>query len=224
MLDQEMTLSVAKSETLRRKTLNVLRDAIISGHFTPGQKLVERDLCAQTGVSRSSLREALRHLESEGLVESRETKGLFVASLTLEVALEIYEVRAALESEAARHFAKRATDAELDELEATFALMKNTPIQDRGAFLEASDRFYEILFAGARNSTANHLMQSLRARISLLRATTTRRAPAERREGTVELMSRILEALKKRDGEAAARACRALIGRSAQFAAECLRE
>jgi DNA-binding GntR family transcriptional regulator len=221
---RKMGLRVVKNETIRKKTLNILRDAIIAGRLAPGQKLIERDLCDQTGVSRSSIREALRNLESERLVESQETKGVVVATLTPEIAAEIYEVRAALESEAALHFAERATDAKIIELEATFNALKNTPILDEDAFLKASDHFYEVIYDGARNVTANQLMQSLRARISLLRATTTRRGPIERREGTVKLMGQIFEALKVRNGKEAALACRTLIARSAQFAADVLRE
>jgi DNA-binding GntR family transcriptional regulator len=221
---QEMGLSVTKNETIRMKTLNVLREAIIAGRLAPGQKLIERDLCEQTGVSRSSLREALRALESERLVESLETKGVVVATLTPRIAVEIYEVRAALDSEAALHFAERATDEEIADLEVTFNELKNTPVENDEAFLNASNRFYAIIYEGARNDTAKQVMQSLGARISFLRATTTRRAPVERRHGTVELMGNIFKALKARDGDAAALTVRALISRSARSATALLRE
>jgi len=221
---QQVGLSVAKNETIRMKTLNVLREAIIAGRLAPGQKLIERDLCEQTGVSRSSIREALRNLESERLVESLDTKGVVVATLTLEIATEIYEIRAALDSEAALHFAQRATSEDLAELEDTFNALKNTPVENDEAFLAASNRFYAILYQGARNETAKHVMQLLGARISLLRATTTRRSPVERRHGTVELMGEIFKALKKRDGNAAALTIRALIERSAQSATALLKD
>ncbi|NIF51083.1 GntR family transcriptional regulator [Burkholderia sp. Ax-1724] len=221
---QQVGLSVAKNETIRMKTLNVLREAIIAGRLAPGQKLIERDLCEQTGVSRSSIREALRNLESERLVESLDTKGVVVATLTPEIATEIYEIRAALDSEAALHFAQRATSEDLAELEDTFNALKNTPVENDEAFLAASNRFYAILYQGARNETAKHVMQLLGARISLLRATTTRRSPVERRHGTVELMGEIFKALKKRDGNAAALTIRALIERSAQSATALLKD
>lgn len=221
---QELGLSVTKNETIRMKTLNVLREAIIAGRLAPGQKLIERDLCEQTGVSRSSIREALRNLESERLVESLDTKGVVVATLTPEIAMEIYEVRAALDSEAALHFAERASEAEIGALEETVNTLKSMPVEHDEAFLDASNRFYAIIYEGARNETAKHVMQLLGARITLLRATTTRRSPVERRHGTVDLMSKIFRALKKRDGEAAALVVRALINRSAQSATALLRE
>ena len=91
------TLAVARdTPTLRELTTTKLRDAILSLHFKPDQHLVERELCAETGVSRTSVREALRQLEAEGLVERRGTRGLFVSSPTVEEARQVYEVRAAL--------------------------------------------------------------------------------------------------------------------------------
>ncbi len=224
MVAQELGLGVTKNETIRIKTLNVLREAIIAGRLAPGQKLIERDLCEQTGVSRSSIREALRNLESERLVESLDTKGVVVATLTPQIAAEIYEVRAALDSEAALHFAERSTDADIAELKATFTALKTTPVENDDEFLAASNRFYAIIYQGARNETAKYVMQLLGARISLLRATTTRRAPIDRRHRTVELMGKIFTALSKRDGNAAASAVRALIERSAQSASALLKE
>lgn len=223
MTAQQTGLNVAKNETIRIKTLNVLREAIIAGRLAPGLKLIERDLCEQTGVSRSSVREALRNLESERLVESLGSKGVIVATLTPEIAAEIYEVRIALDSEACRHFAERATNEDIAELQSTLTTMKKSVESDE-AFLAASNRFYALIYQGARNETAMYVMQLLGARISLLRATTTRRAPLERRHRTVELMGDIFTALAKRDGEAAAKAVRALIERSAQSAAALLKE
>jgi DNA-binding GntR family transcriptional regulator len=219
---QKLNLSVEKNDTIRVKTLNVLREAIIAGRFAQGQKLVERDLCEETGVSRSIIREVLRNLESERLVESLANKGTVVATLTPALAAEIYEVRAALEAQAAAHFAERADDAEIARLEDVLNRLKATPIDDDEAFLHVTDEFFEIMYDGARNVTAHQLMQSLRARIGLLRATTTRRGPLQRREGTVKLMEQIFLALKARDQASAATACRNLINRSAQFAAEVL--
>src|SRR5579883_3373385 len=120
-------------EPLRERTLKSLRDAILSNHLKPGQRLVERDLCEQAGVSRSSIREALRYLESEGLVESRGTKGMFVSVLNRKQALEIYEVRAALESEAARQFAERATESDLKAVRRLRGRLPPHAAQRRGA-------------------------------------------------------------------------------------------
>ena len=215
-------LRVQSNETLRRKAVNILRDAILSGHFRPGRRLVERELCAQTGVSRSSIREALRYLESEGLAESRGARGIFVTMLSARDAAQIYEVRAALESEAARHFAERASASDLADIRLAFAEVEATVAEDLEGYRRATDRFIEVLFRGARNSIAEAVANSLNARIQLLRATTTRLAPLARRRGSVRKLRAVLMALEQRDGVKAAAAARDFVQRSARFAAESL--
>ena len=79
-----------QTTTLRQQVLEALRNAILDFQFKPGDRLVERELCAMTGVSRTSVREALRHLESEGLVENVANRGPTVATLTVEDARQIY--------------------------------------------------------------------------------------------------------------------------------------
>jgi DNA-binding GntR family transcriptional regulator len=211
-------------EPLRGRTLKSLRDAILSNHLKPGQRLVERDLCEQAGVSRSSIREALRHLESEGLVESRGTKGMFVSVLNRKQALEIYEVRAALESEAAKHFAERATDTDLKAIRQVYESAERLLPGNAEALSREIDRFFEILFTGARNATAFSLLRMVRARINLLRHATTRAAPRERLIGSMAQMKLIVKALERRDGAAAAEACRRYVARSADFAGQFLEE
>jgi DNA-binding GntR family transcriptional regulator len=207
---------------LRERTLRVLREAILSDHLRPGQRLIERDLCEQAGVSRSSIREALRYLESEGLVESHGSKGMFVSVLKREEALEIYEVRAALEAEAAQHFAERATDAEIAALRQAFDRVERVSLRNAERYSQGIDRFFELLFIGARNHTAHALVRSLRARINFLRTITIRVAPKERLIGSMAQMRRIIDALEKRDGAAAAEACRGFVARSAEFAGQYL--
>src|SRR3954470_24779969 len=111
------TLKVDRTaKTLRELSLENMRAAILGGHFKPGERLVERSLCEQLGVSRSIVREVLRHLQAEGLVESVPHQGPVVASLTPDQAAQIYEIRALMEGRAARLFAERASDAALKEL------------------------------------------------------------------------------------------------------------
>jgi DNA-binding GntR family transcriptional regulator len=218
-----LSLRVNENTKLREKTSKVLREAIISGHFKPGTRLVERELCETTGVSRSSIREALRYLESEGLVESRGIKGTFVRVLTPEAAAEIYEVRAALESEAARQFCERATDKEVEAIVAAYNVVRRAAGRDPQEYRIATDRFFVVLFAGAKNTTAEEIMHSLRARISFLRAITTNVSTPERSQGSVDQMGNIVKALIGRDGEGASVECRKFVNRSARFAAEVLR-
>src|SRR5215469_10196351 len=97
------------SAPVRIQVEHRLRHAILTGHFRPGDRLIERELLELLGVSRSSLREALRHLEGHGLVVNIPQKGLVVATMTLEEAAEIYQVRASVEGLAGSLFAEHAS-------------------------------------------------------------------------------------------------------------------
>ena len=92
---------------LRRQVLDELRQSIIAGRLAPGARLVERELTAMLGVSRTVVREALRQLESEGLISIIPNKGPVVRELTLGEATDIYSIRAVLEGLAARRFVER---------------------------------------------------------------------------------------------------------------------
>src|SRR3974390_2333240 len=102
---------------LRRQVLQELRQSIISGRLNPGERLVEREIIAMMGVSRTVIREALRQLESEGLVAIVPNKGPVVRSLTIEEAQDLYAIRAVLEGLAARLFTEHAEPSEIQELE-----------------------------------------------------------------------------------------------------------
>jgi DNA-binding GntR family transcriptional regulator len=210
------------TETLRQKTLVKLREAIVSGQFKPDDRLVERDICAKTGVSRSSVREALRYLESEGLVESRGTKGMFVVNLSSAEAMEIYELRKAVEADAAIHFAERASAEDIRQLAEIFATIKVAAVSDADRYWRQTDLLFDLMMRGARNAVAYGLMTSLRTRIRYLRSTTTRFATPEYRQGTVEYLAGLTDALVRREGQLAAARVRTFVERSARFAAECL--
>lgn len=209
-------------DTLRQKTLVKLREAIVTGRFKPDERLVERDVCAKTGVSRSSVREALRYLESEGLVESRGRKGMFVVNLSAAEAMEIYELRKAIEADAALHFAERASDDEIRQIAEIFETIRTAATTDGDRYWRQTDRYFDVLMLGARNSVAYELMRSLRTQIRYLRSTTTRFATMDYRQGTVAHISGLTDALTRRDGSDAAARIRAFVDRSGRFAAECL--
>ena len=98
---------------LREQVLDLLRQAIVEHRLKPGQRLIERELVEQIGVSRTTIREVLRQLAAEGLVATIPQRGAVVAIPTAEEAAELYEVRAALESLAARRFVEHASDSQV---------------------------------------------------------------------------------------------------------------
>ena len=113
MLGGDSLLVERNRLTLRERAADILRQAIIDQRFPPGTHLKERELCDMLGVSRTSVREALRHLESECLIETVPHKGPVVVTLTMQDARELYQVRAALEGLAGELFAAKASDQQI---------------------------------------------------------------------------------------------------------------
>ena len=131
---------------LREQVKERLRDAIAEGELQPGERLRERELCESLGVSRTSLREALRQLESEGLVETIPNKGVIVAVVTPEEASEIYAVRAALEALAAEAFTDHAEECHKQALRTSFQKLEEAfKEKDLPGQLAAKEDFYGAL-------------------------------------------------------------------------------
>ena len=99
------------------ETLDAVRDLILNGQYRPGARLGESDLAEAVGVSRTPVREALRHLAAEGLVEITHNKGARVVAWTDAELEQVFDLRAEVEGLAARLAAQRATDDQLDQLE-----------------------------------------------------------------------------------------------------------
>ena len=199
----DQTLRVDRSaKTLRELALEKMREAILELRFRPGDRLVERTLCDQLGVSRTVVREVLRHLEAEGLVDTIPYQGPAVARPDASKVRQIYELRALLEGLAARACAENASDKEIRELGAALRLVQQGyRKRDPNAVLKATTRFYQTLFLAAGKSVAWEVVQSLNARISHLRAMTI---TTEGRDKTgVAEMQRIFDAIsQKRPDEA----------------------
>ena len=211
--------------TLRELATSQLRKAIVELHFKPGEHLVERDLVKATGVSRTCVREALRHLEAEGLVERRPNRGLFVAAVGPDEARQIYEIRAAIEPAMAQHFVARASAAQMRELRAALRQVKATSqARNIPANVAALDAFYDVLMRGAANEEARRILHTLRGRMAFLRAVTAARAAADYRRGTLEQMAGIVAAAESRDAALIAQRCLAFVQRSQAFAIAVLEE
>ena len=186
---------VRNTVTLRQQVLEVLRSAILNFQFKPGDRLIERELCEMTGVSRTSVREALRHLESEGLVQNLPNKGPMVATVTAGEAREIFEVRRVLEGLAARLFAERAGAPELVALDAAMAALEQAfAAGDVHEILKATTAYYEVVLGGCGNDVIRRLIGLLQARVTFLRATSM--SQAGRAPASLAEMKRLTAALK----------------------------
>lgn len=191
--------------TLRTLAVDRLRQAIVTGRFAGGDRLVERSLCDQLGVSRSIVREAIRYLEAEGLVESQPRSGPVVARLDWQGARQIYDIRRLLEAEAAAACARVADDGVRARLKAALAALDAAFAGGTPADLQtATTAFYEVIFTAAGHSIAWEIVQRLNGRISRLRALTL--ATTNRRVSGPAHMARICAAICANQPDAAAAA------------------
>ncbi|MFM0117632.1 GntR family transcriptional regulator [Paraburkholderia sp. RL18-101-BIB-B] len=209
------------AKTLRELTLDKLRGAIVQGYFRPGARLVERTLCDELGVSRTVVREVLRHLETEGLVEIVARQGPIVARLDPEQVGEIYELRGLLEANAARACAEQSTPELVRQLREIRAVIEDAfAKQDLPRVLDYTERFYEAMFEGAQKRVSLAVVKTLNARINRLRALTIA-TPGRGGESNRE-MNKLLDAIERRDGDAASAASAAHIKRTAELALSAL--
>jgi len=105
------------SVSVREKTYEYLKEKVLSGSFTPGERLTEEHLAEELGVSRTPIREALHKLELEGLVKPLETRGFCVPQHSIEEMEEIFDIRAIMEGYALRVLSETITEKELKKLE-----------------------------------------------------------------------------------------------------------
>jgi GntR family transcriptional regulator, trigonelline degradation regulator len=206
---------------VRTQVADNLREAILSRHFQPGQRLVERELVEATGASRTSVREALRELAAQGLVTSIPNRGTVVTEVTRDEARQLYELRSGLEALAGRLFVERATDAEVEELERAFAVIEESYRLGVGT-LAAKDVFYDVIFRGAGNEQLRQVTAGLHARIAYLRSFSLAQ-PGRLTESLSELRD-IMTAVKARNADAVANACLYHIKRAGQAGIEALPE
>jgi GntR family transcriptional regulator, trigonelline degradation regulator len=198
-------LRVERSPALiRSQVLENLRQAILDRRLAPGQRLIERELVELTGVSRTSVREALRELAAEGLVTAIPNKGTVVASVSAEEARQLYQVRSVLEGLAGRLFVENAGAAQRKAL--VRALERIERQAAKGApILAAKDAFYDVLFEGGGNDALRSVVGSLHARVSVLRSLSL--SVPGRIEHSLKELRAIVDAVLANDGDAAAAAC-----------------
>ncbi len=206
---------------IREQTTNNIRDAIIQGEFEPGQRLYEKELCERTGVSRTSIREALRQLESEGIVTVIPNKGTCVAKLSYDEVKEIYEVRRVLESFAVKLFAERATETQIKKLETVVNRLEKAFQAGRHEDLvKIKDQFYKVLLEGSKNQLIASFLNSINARTAFLRNMSL--SSAGRPPKSLQEIKEILKHLQNRDSQAAWQASFDHVGRAQDAALKVL--
>ncbi len=210
-------------KTLRARTIEILRQAILDFRFQPGERLTESRLCDLAGVSRTTVREALRHLETEGMVTIEPHVGPVVTLVTAEEAREIYEVRAALESLAVGLFTQHATERQIQELSEVADMYPSTLADDDAQIhLDTLDEFYAIVYDGCGNALVAELSRSVRARVRYIRTMASPHYNAKFSKQSVENYQRIMRAVMNRDRSAAESAVRRQVKHAARVAMKIL--
>ena len=205
--------------SLRDRAYDDIREAILTGALRPGERIKERDVAAQMGISTTPVKEALRRLEQDGLVVSQPRRGAVVGPLVLTPPAEILEIRAHLEALAARLAAekmsaerKRELVRELGDLEALYASG-----DDRELVAESTNAFHHSIRDGAGNVFLDRFLDTLAPFDLTIRIRSTL-DPGEAGLDVKEHRA-MLEAIVAGDGATAERVMYEHIHRVIQFAA-----
>jgi len=185
--------------SLHDTVVDRLRDMIVEGELIAGARVPERELTQRLGVSRTPLREALKVLASEGLIELLPNRGARVARLTEVDVEEMFQVMGALEGLAGELACQRVTDDELAALRALhYEMMAHHARGDLPAYFKANQAIHEGIIGAARNAVLSTTYSMLAGRIR--RARYRANLSPERWDEAVAEHERILETLVKRDG------------------------
>ena len=151
---------------LRDVVFNTLRQAIITGEFAPGERLMEIALANRLGVSRTPVREAIRKLELEGLVVMIPRKGAEVAKITEKDLRDVLEVRSSLEELAAELATERMNDEIKAKLEKALQNFKEAIESENNAAIADRDvEFHDVIFEATGNARLIQIISNLREQI-----------------------------------------------------------
>ena len=166
MADTKFNINTNEYLPLRDVVFNTLRDAILTGKLVPGERLMENQLADKLGVSRTPVREALRMLELENLVELVPRKGAQVLDMSEKDIINILEVRSALEGLATSVACKKMTKEDLQQLknmEVDFE--KAVADNDVEHFVDIDEDFHDLIFAATENDKLINIFRNLRIQL-----------------------------------------------------------
>ena len=209
-----------KKKSKQQIAYEAIKDAIINYRLKSGEILVERQLCAKLGISRTPVREALRILANEGLVEFIPNKGAFVSHIRVEDIIEIYDIRANLEGLAVRLYISSIPDSIIDELRSLIAIQEDA--LSRGQveeFIKSDIKFHRLYVENSSNKRLKSMLQTISDQITRFAMTTlkeTGNVLEDHYKQSLKQHYEILDAITVRDGEKAEQAIKKHI--------ECIKE
>jgi DNA-binding GntR family transcriptional regulator len=196
-----MSVDLPVHVSLAGQTVRVVRELVLTGKIAPGERVNEVGLAQRLGISRGPLREAIRHLASEGLLELTPNRGAHVPVADEAGVRALFELRSALECAAARLAAVRRTDEDLTRMREVSAASRSALLT--GEFPYKLDlAFHQALLDAARSPLVAEQVRLAQQRVILLRATKAVVFPHER--ASMDDHDVLIDAVAARDGERAA--------------------
>lgn len=208
MLEREnLRIDLHNMRPLGEIVYETLREAIIKQFLRPGERIMEQDLAAEMGVSRTPVREAIRKLELEGYVVMIPRKGAYVAGLSIKDINNLFEMRGALESLAAGLAAARASQEEIEEMERNLVLeAAHYGTSDVSKMIEVDTSFHELIYQASKNTRLQNMLKDLRDQVQRFRMKTL--AVPGRMKYALAEHRRIVEAIAARNGSEAKQAAK----------------
>ncbi len=182
-----------------RDAYGKLIQRIRTGALRPGERLIETELAQDLGISRTPVREAIRQLESDGLISHLPRAGVVVRKLDYAEITELYEMRAVLEGTAARFAARAASDIEIAELTAINDEMRTA--RDSDHLYDLNRQFHAVLLNAARNRFLVKAVEAVQKTLLILGPSTMEEG--NRATEAIAEHDRMLAALSARDGATA---------------------
>lgn len=157
-----MFFDMSDKQSLTTKVYKHIRDGILDGSYEIGDYLVETRLADELEVSRTPIREALKQLELEGLVQSFPNRGMLVQGISDDDLYDIYTIRLLLEGQAAWWAAQRIEQEQLDKLAETLELMEMyTRRKDVAQLARLDTQFHDVLYSATNSRMLKHILASL---------------------------------------------------------------
>ncbi|MEU3309885.1 GntR family transcriptional regulator [Nocardiopsis sp. NPDC055551] len=195
--------------SIQATVIEEMRGRIISGVFEPGTPLSELALAEEYGVSRTPVREALKQLQTEGLVEIRPRVGTFVTAPSRREIMELFEMKELLEGAAARLLAQRGRVPEIDRLERNLRESDEAVAQDdQGRYAELVHEFHDLLVQGADNHKLEAHYRTLMNQLAYTRLVKTSLSQPGRPLQSDREHRHVLELVVAKDGDGAERVMR----------------
>lgn len=192
----------ADKYSLRGRVFHQLREGILSGQYNENEELKEATIGAELGVSRTPVREALRQLELEGLVNIIPNKGAYVTGISPKDIHDIYVIRSYLEGLAARWACERITDAEIEEIEEIVYLTGfHAKKKHYEQIVELDNKFHESIYRASGSKILEHELTTFHHYVERIRKKFL--GKEDRAVKSNEEHTAILEAIRQRDGELA---------------------